>query len=493
MQDVKKGLCEMATLSPPRLSFDVMNGEEQAYQDEPALKDLVRKFEAMVRDGDQAFFDMNELEGLIEHYLQVKETRKAEMALRHARQLYPGHLGLKLRQAQIWANSGKPVKAVPLLKDLLNIEPHSEEILMTLGAIYSQITEHKQAIDCFKRALIFADSDTRREIRIDIALEFENLGAWKDAIRNLEEALDEDPGNETAVYELAFCFERTGQFKRAAAFYEKFLDEQPYSFAAWYSMGNALQQCGKFPQAIDAYDFAIAIESSFGPAYHQKAEALVAMERYNDALHTYEETLSFEEVSPRTKCYMGECLERLGNLEQASEYYRASLKLDPAFADAFIGLGVLADLQGRLGEACSHFEQALSIEPEHADYHLLLAGSLKKKGEHERAEKVYTQGLILDIRNEEIWLERIDNLQVSDRHENALEVIDDSETALGQNGSIGYRKFISLYALGRQVAAFEFLEHLLVHHFDEAQNLIDLFPALANDARFVKRLERFKP
>ncbi len=76
MQDVKKGLCEMATLSSPRLSFDVMNGEEQAYQDEPALKDLVRKFEAMVRDGDQAFFDMNELEGLIEHYLQIKETRK---------------------------------------------------------------------------------------------------------------------------------------------------------------------------------------------------------------------------------------------------------------------------------------------------------------------------------------------------------------------------------------------------------------------------------
>ena len=172
-----------------------MNGEGQAYRDEPALKDLVRKFEEMVHSGDQTFFDMYELEGLIEHYLGVKETRKAEMALKHARQLYPGHLGLKLRQAQIWANSGKPVKAVPLLKDLLQINPHSEEILMTLGSIYSQITEHKQAIDCFKRALIFADSDARREIRIDIALEYENLGAWKEAILNLEEALAEDPSN----------------------------------------------------------------------------------------------------------------------------------------------------------------------------------------------------------------------------------------------------------------------------------------------------------
>ena len=122
-----------------------------------------------------------------------------------------------------------------------------------------------------------------------------------------------------------------------------------------------------------------------------------------------------------------------------------------------------------------------------------MATTLKKKGEHERAEKVYTQGLILDIRNAEIWLERIDNLQVDDRHENALEVIEDSLTALGENGTIGYRKFISLYALSRQVEAFDCLEHLLTHHYDEAQNLIDLFPALANHARFVKRLERFKP
>jgi hypothetical protein len=48
-----------------------MNGEGQAYRDEPALKDLVRKFEEMVHSGDQTFFDMDELEGLIEHYLGV--------------------------------------------------------------------------------------------------------------------------------------------------------------------------------------------------------------------------------------------------------------------------------------------------------------------------------------------------------------------------------------------------------------------------------------
>ena len=491
--DVKKGVFEMQPGISSRSSFDLMNEEGRAYRGEPALQGLVEKFEAMVEHGEQAFFDVDELEGLIEHYLEQKSIRKAHAVARYASQLYPTNLALKLKHAQIRIASGQGVKAVPLLKELLEIEPLNEEVLVTLGAVYSQMSEHKLSIDCFKRALVFADKEAKREIRIDIALEYENMGAWQEAIRNLHEALEEDALNETAVYELAFCYERTGQFKQAASFYEQFLEKQPYSFAAWYSMGNALQQCGRYTQAIDAYDFAIAIESAFGPAYHQKAEALVAMERYQDALHTYEETLTFEDPSPSTRCYMGECLERIGDLERAESYYRDSLKLDPRFADAFVGLGVLADMQGRLGEACSYFEQALEIEPKHADYHLLLATCLKKREEHDRAEEVYTQGLLLDIRHEELWLERVDNLQLAARHEDALLVIDDGLSALQEAPNLSYRRFISLYALGQHKAAFDLLEFLLTHHFDQSEILLNFLPALANDARYIERIERFKP
>lgn len=491
--DVKKGLFEMLCGIRSSLSFELMNEEGRAYRDEPALQGLVDKFEAMIEHGEQAFFDVDELEGLIEHYLEQKAISKAHAAARYASQLYPANLTLKLKHAQIRIASGQGVKAVPLLKELLEIEPMNEEVLMTLGAVYSQMSEHKLAIDCFKRALLFADNEARREIRIDIALEFENMGAWQEAIRNLHEALEEDPLNETAVYELAFCFERTGQFKQAAAFYEQFLENQPYSFAAWYSLGNALQHCGRYTQAIDAYDFAIAIESAFGPAYHQKAEALVAMERYQDALHTYEETLSFEDPSPSTRCYMGECLERIGDLERAETYYRDSLKLDPRFADAFVGLGVLADMQGRLREACSYFEQALEIEPKQPDYHLLLATCLKKLEDHDRAEALYSQGLLLDIEHEELWLERVDNLQLANRHDDALLVLEDGLAALAKSPSLSYRKFISQYTLGQHKAAFDLLEHLLTHHYDQSEILLNFIPALANDARFIERIERFKP
>ena len=126
-----------------------MNEEGRAYRDELTLKSLVRKFEDMVEQGDQAFFDVDELEGLIEHYLEHKSQRKAQSVLRYACQLYPGNLTLKLRQSQIWVAIGQPVKAVPLLKELLEIEPHSEEILATLLNVHivggtKDLAEHLQ-------------------------------------------------------------------------------------------------------------------------------------------------------------------------------------------------------------------------------------------------------------------------------------------------------------------------------------------------------------
>ena len=72
-----------------------MNEEGRAYRDELTLKSLVRKFEDMVEQGDQAFFDVDELEGLIEHYLEHKAQRKAQAVLRYSCQLYPGNLTLK--------------------------------------------------------------------------------------------------------------------------------------------------------------------------------------------------------------------------------------------------------------------------------------------------------------------------------------------------------------------------------------------------------------
>ena len=243
--------------------------------------------------------------------------RKAQQVHHYASGLYPESLGLQLREAQILASNGKHVQAIPRLKNLLSFEPHNEEIHLTLANIYSQMREHKLALQHFNALLSFADEELKKDIYIDVALEHENLGEWKQAVRVLLQALKEDPSNETALYELAFCMDKEGRIQEAADFYTQYLEDHPYSFAAWYNLGNALQRLGNTKKPWSAYDFAIAIEDSFAPAYHQKAEALTAMERFGDALDVHRETLMFDAPQPSTFCYMGECFEHLGRLRRS--------------------------------------------------------------------------------------------------------------------------------------------------------------------------------
>jgi len=470
-----------------------MNEDGRPYQNEEALNGLVKRFEAMVADGSSAFFDVEELEELIGFYLEQREVRRAEMVLKYAAEVYPGHLAFKLKKAQILANNGKHVKAVPILKELLEVEPTNDEIHVTLGSIYSQMQEHKLAIRHFRKALEYGDSDLRRDMHIEVALEYENLGDWHQAVHYLKAALEEDATNETAVYELAFCFDQTGAYAAAADYYRKFLDAQPYSFAAWYSLGNALQSNGRYPEAIEAYDFAIAIEDSFGPAYLQKADALSSMERFGDALSVYKESLEYEPASANTICYMGECFERMGDLEAAEKFYRESLDLDPQFSDAYIGLGVLADLRSDFTTSRLYFEQALDLDPGNQDYLLMLGSTLKKLGEHDQAEELFAQSLANHPRFHDMWLERVDNWQLQKQHEAALECIEEAKKHVRRDVHLRIREVVSLYELKRDAAAFQVLEQLLISHYDETESLITLCPALANDARFLERYDRFKP
>ena len=83
----------------------------------------------------------------------------------------------------------------------------------------------------------------------------------------------------------------------------------------------------------------------------------------------------------------------------------------------------------------------------------------------------------------------MDNLQLAARHEDALLVIDDGLTALKkrQPELPTLHQFVRLRSTQ---SSFDLLEFLLTHHY---QSEILYFLPARNDARYIERIERFKP
>ena len=140
-----------------------MTDDGKQYQGESETDNLVKRFERMIEENDQKYFDLEEFETIIGHYLSKGLVEKAKKVLQYASSLFPENLMLQLREAQIIASMGKHIQAIPRLKTLLAFEPHNEEIHLSLASIYSQIKEHRFAIKHFKKALQCADQDLHGE------------------------------------------------------------------------------------------------------------------------------------------------------------------------------------------------------------------------------------------------------------------------------------------------------------------------------------------
>lgn len=464
-----------------------MHDEELNDQDAQEMAGIVDRYEAMLSDNAPAFFDLMELESLIEHYLQQGRHRKAQHVLKFASSLYPESLSLQLREAQLMAGKGELKMAIPRLRNLLAFEPTNDEIHLTLATLYSQLDQHQEAIHHYRQALDLGDAAYRGDLYIDIALEYENIGHWEHAVEVLNEALLENPDNETALHELGFCFESMGLHEEAIAAFQRFVDRHPYSCPGWYNLGNALQRTGRFPAAVDAYEYALVIDEGFSPALLQKATALTMVEDYDQALECYREAMLLDAPQANIYTLMGECKERMGQLSEAEEYYCCAIELDAEFADAHVGLGVVSEMREDWTGSLKHFEKAMELDPLNVEYHILLGGILKKIGMHDEAGLIYANAMRLEPDNLEVHLEAAENLQQDSRFEDALALLETIPAPSHIDPQVVSRKFISLYSLGKTKQAYALFDAALEHTPDLCSTLSELFPGIAQDAEFSLR------
>ena len=232
------------------------------------FENSLKRFEEMIASNTSQFFDADELEEIIEYYMQWFNLELAKKAIDYATNQYPYNSSLKIKKAQYLSSQHNTRDALLLLNDIEEVESSNSELYMTRGYIYSQIGLSEQAIENFKFALPL--SEFKDEVYVAIGVEFLNDEKAADALYYLKKAIKINSENEIALNELSLCFELTGKSEEAITFYESYIDENPYSYYAWFNLGISYNRLGLYEKAVDAYDYAIAIKDNFSSAYFNK-------------------------------------------------------------------------------------------------------------------------------------------------------------------------------------------------------------------------------
>lgn len=452
------------------------------------LNEDLENFESYLKGGTIGFLDSDRLEALIDHYLINGQYTKAKACAEHAISQFAYNQVFHLRKAQAISAMGQLREALNILTQIEKMESPSMEFLLTKASIFSQIKDSKNAIKFFREALTLSDPEDRDEIYLDLAMEYENLNDYRNAVMVLKEAIKSNPHNEGAIYEIAFCYDQLGEYSSAIQCYSDYIDENPYSFTAWYNLGNAYSKVENFEKAIWAYDYCILINEDFGPVYFNLGNAYMSQEKFLLAIEQFHKCMEVDGDDPMALCYIGEAHEQLNELELAAHFYRRSLELAPMLPDAWLGLGIVEDLKGNTKEALVLIHKAAELDPENAGIYHVLAGAYEKLEDLKQAEEFYQLSLALDPSDEECLTNFMELLQERSLLE-ALTYIEDFITSIGGNKLAQVLHVNVLWLLGRKSEALQLFMTCISQDKKKAKEIFEINPSLLQVQEFVHLAE----
>lgn len=361
------------------------DNEDEEYYDDDLSEDLER-FERFLKGEDMGFLDSDRWEALVDNFILSGQYNKAVKAADEALTQFSYNDLFRLRKAQAFSGMGKLKDAINLLSELDGSSVSPFEVSLTKAAIFSQLRDSNNSIRYFKEALDLADQIEKDEVYIDLALEYQNKGDYQLSINVLQQALRENPHNETAVYELAHCFEQLNDLEGAVKCYSDFIDDNPYSFTAWYNLGNTYSRQENFDKALWAYDYCLLINDKFGPVHFNMGNAYMNQEKFTKAIQSFSESLALDGDDPVAHSYLGECYEQIGDYDHAKEHYQKGIELAPELAEPWLGLGIVADLEGNTKAGLPYMHKAYELDPDNTGILHVLAGAYEKLEDKEQAD-----------------------------------------------------------------------------------------------------------
>ncbi|AVR45916.1 hypothetical protein C7S20_11995 [Christiangramia fulva] len=376
------------------------------------------RFESMLKTNDVLFFDSNEFENIIHHYLENGKFSLAKKAVKMGLTQHPTSVNLRLFKVEILVFEDKLDLADGILNELKELESSNEEIYIQKAQIYSKRDMHHEAIKMLEAALEITLEDA--EIFSLIGMEYLFLEDFENAKYSFMKCLEADEEDYSALYNIMYCFDFLDQKQEAIEYLNMYLDKHPYCEVAWHQVGKQYFDLKQYNKALAAFDFAIISDDHFVGAYLEKGKVLEKLKRYNEAIENYNITLELEDPSSFAYLRIGKCFEKLGCDDLALKNYKETVKEDPLLDKGWIAITDFYLRKLNYQKALYYINKALNIDEDNVLYWKRYAKINNRLNFFEEAEYGYKKSLELGNYELETWIKRCDILTSLGEYDTAI-------------------------------------------------------------------------
>jgi tetratricopeptide (TPR) repeat protein len=434
------------------------------------------KFESMLKTNKVLFFDSEEFEEIILHYIDSGKTSLAKKALKLALEQHPKSTGLKLVQVEMLVYEDQLDLADKMLNELYAIEPNNEEIYIQKANICSKRDQHEKAVELLKIALKYTDdyADVYNLIGMEY-LFMDNLEMAKDSFIK---CLEEDVEDQSALYNVVYCFEFLDQNKEAIDYLNLYIEKNPYSEIAWHQVGRLHYGLKEYEEALRAFNYATLIDDEFMGAFMEKAKALERLKQYAEAIESYERTIALDDATSYALLRIGKCHERLGNTALAIKYYNQTVHEDPLLDKGWIAITDFYVRENNYQKALFYVNKALAIDNQNQLYWKRYATINKQMNFFEEAEFGYRKAVEFGDYQLDTWLFWVDILQFLGEFDSAIQTLLQATEYFPEENEIEYRLAGLYFMIQDKTKAKFHLSNGLRLNFDNYIIIEDLFPMI---------------
>jgi len=285
-------------------------------------------------------------------YTVKHQSEKAEAEFKTAQAIEPESEEVVLNLARLYAESGDVQHAVKAI-EAVPVDGRTPKMEFTLGALYDQLKQPKDAIAAYKRADDLEPGDLQTMDALATALLTDDQ--LDEALKQYQALAEADPENTEALVHIGEIERREGKYEDALATIRKARKIDPTSLEAGFNEGLLLDILGRFDDAIQTYQEMVDATSHANGAYKDD-------EKNNRAIF----------------------LERLGAVfleenktDPAIAAYQKMIDMDGSFAArGYQGQVDAYRSAHEFDKAIAVSRKAVAADPKNRDLKLMLAGEL---------------------------------------------------------------------------------------------------------------------
>ncbi|HKV78932.1 MAG TPA: tetratricopeptide repeat protein [Candidatus Sulfotelmatobacter sp.] len=237
----------------------------------------------------------------------------------------------------------------------------------------SQQTHRKPGQNTRRTTVSEAEAPSPELTKAEALIQAKNY-AEADAL--LRKAVETDPGNYIAWFDLGFVENALGKTDDSIAAYRKSVSAKPDVFESNLNLGLQLAKAGQ-PDAEQFLHAATQLKPTSHVAEGQ-ARAWISLAHVleptkpDDAVAAYHQAAALRPKDPEPHLAAGLLLEKQKQFSDAETEYKQALTIDPASSDAITGLANIYMRSRRFPEAASELRKLVAAHPEPVAAHVQL-------------------------------------------------------------------------------------------------------------------------